>query len=89
MTSRRARVSTTTGVRPDVHVTLVECKSYSCEGGRARAAALGLTNVTVFCGTVDNFAAGGSHFDCAVGLHLCGLLTDSVLALAVMRSPLG
>ena len=71
--------------RPDVSVTLVEVKSYSCDGARARVAALQMANCDVFCGTVDEFAASGAPIDCAVGLHLCGLLTDSVLELAIDR----
>ena len=71
--------------RPDCHVTLVEVKEYSCDGARARVAGLGLSNCDVFCGTVDAFAESGARIDCLVGLHLCGLLTDSVLDLAVAR----
>lgn len=71
--------------RADVFVTLVEIKEYSCEGARQRVAALNMSNCTVFCGTVDDFAASGARLECAVGLHLCGLLTDSVLELAAAR----
>ena len=60
---------------PRVQVTLVEVKSFSCDGARARVSSLGLCNVSVFCGTVDEYGATGEHFDCAVGLHLCGLLS--------------
>ena len=72
-------------LRPDVDVTLLEVKEYSCDGARARVDALGLRNCAVFCGTVDAFATSGARLDCAVGLHLCGLLTDSVLELALAR----
>ena len=38
-------------------------------------AELALSNCTVFCGSVDEYAASGEVFDCACGLHLCGLLS--------------
>ena len=72
--------------RPDVTVTLVEVKQYSCDGARTRMESLRLRNCSVFCGTVDEFAASGAALSCAVGLHLCGLLTDSVLELAIARA---
>ena len=71
--------------RPDVHVTLVEIKDGACERARRRLAELDIRNCAVFCGSVDDFAATGALIDCVLGLHLCGLLTDSVLELAVAR----
>ena len=70
-------------VRPDCVVTLVELKAHSCAVARERAASL--PNVSIFEGSVDDFAATDEPFDCALGLHLCGLLTDSVAALVVRR----
>ena len=61
-------------IRPDCSVTLVEIKEWTCNFAQNRANALALTNCKVFCGSVDDFAASGSDFDCAVGLHCCGLL---------------
>ena len=72
-------------LRPEVHVILVEIKEFACNGARARIATLGASNVSVYCGSIDDFAQSGTLFDCAVGLHLCGLLTDSVLDLASAR----
>jgi len=72
-------------VRRDCSVTLVEIKEWTCAFARERVSALGLTNCTVFCGSVDGFAASGATFDLAVGLHCCGLLTDSVLELALSQ----
>jgi hypothetical protein len=72
--------------RRDIRVTLVEIKECSCEGARARAAALALTNVRVFCGSVDAFVASTDEpLDCVVGLHCCGLLSDAVLEVAAAR----
>ena len=72
-------------MRPDCSVTLCEIKEFTCAFARERVAALGLTNCNVFCGSVDGFAASGQPFQCAVGLHCCGLLTDSVLELSASR----
>ena len=72
-------------VRRDCSVTLVEIKEWTCSFARERVAALGLTNCTVFCGSVDEFAASSASFDLAVGLHCCGLLTDSALELALSQ----
>ena len=72
-------------LRPDCSVTLVEIKAHACEGARARVATLSLLNCAVYEGSVEAFALREEHFDCAVGLHLCGLLTDSVLELAMAR----
>jgi len=71
--------------RPDCTVTLVEIKEYTCDMARERVARLGLVNCKVFCGSVDQYAATGEEFHVAVGLHCCGLLTDSVLELAAQR----
>ena len=73
-------------LRPDCRVTLVEIKAHSCQSAERRIEGLGLTNVTVFEGSVDRFAQQGGEFDVAVGLHLCGLLTDAVIELATSRS---
>ena len=72
-------------VRPDWRVTLVEVKEYTATGARERAASLALPNVSVFQGTVDEYAATHEPFQLAVGLHLCGLLTDATLELATSR----
>ena len=72
-------------LRPDCHVTLVECKSYSCDAARERIRQTELLNVCVFNGTVNDFVAAGTAFELAVGLHLCGLLTDSVLEVVATR----
>ena len=71
--------------RPDCTVTLVEIKGWTCNFARDRVAALGVTNCKIFCGSVDEYAGTGDDFDVAVGLHCCGLLTDSVLELAAAR----
>jgi len=71
--------------RSDCSVTLVEIKEWTCQFARDRIADLGMTNCKVFCGSVDEFAATGEAFHCAVGLHCCGLLTDCVLELAAAR----
>ena len=71
--------------RRDCSVTLVEIKEWTCAFARERVAALGLTNCTVFCGSVDQYAASGASFNLAVGLHCCGLLTDSALELALSK----
>ena len=75
-------------VRPDWRVTLVEVKEYTAAGARERAASLALPNVSVFQGTVDEFAATHEPFQLAVGLHLCGLLTDAALELATFAQPM-
>ena len=72
-------------LRPQCSVTLVECKQHTCEIARERIAAANLANVSVFEGTVDDFATSDVAFDLAIGLHLCGLLSDAVLELATSR----
>ena len=72
-------------LRPDVNVILVELKRYTCDIALARIEGLGLKNASVFCGSVDEFDSSEQPFDCAIGLHLCGLLTDSTLDLAMAR----
>ncbi|CAE7264527.1 gstcd [Symbiodinium natans] len=71
--------------RPDCQVVLVEAKAYSADVASRRIEGTGIANCRVFHGTVDAFAATGEDFDLAVGLHLCGLLTDAVLGLARRR----
>ena len=63
--------------RPDVRVTLVEIKEYSCEGARTRAEQLSLPNCAVFCGSVDEYAASGDPFDCAIGLRTAVEITST------------
>ena len=75
-------------LRPDSSVVLVEIKQISCESAAARIASAGLTNCSIFHGSVDDFADSHSTFDVAIGLHLCGLLTDSVLELTTRRGAL-
>ncbi|OLQ15351.1 Glutathione S-transferase C-terminal domain-containing protein-like [Symbiodinium microadriaticum] len=71
--------------RSDCQVVLVEAKEYSADVAARRIEGTGISNCRVFHGTVDAFAATGEEFDLAVGLHLCGLLTDAVLGLARRR----
>lgn len=72
-------------LRPDCRVTLVELKQHACDRARERIRSLELIDVRVFQGTVDEFAATRESFDVALGLHLCGLLTDAALELAIER----
>ncbi len=73
-------------LRPNAEVTLVELKEYSCGVARERVEALGLRNVYVFNGSLDEWAAQpGTRLDVVVGLHLCGLLADAALELALRR----
>lgn len=72
-------------LRPQCRVTLVEVKQHTCDIARGRIAAANLSNVCVFEGSVDAFATAGAPFELAIGLHLCGLLSDAVLELATER----
>jgi len=72
-------------LRPDAQVVLVETREGSCLNATERVERLGVPNCRVFHGSVDDYAATEEHFDLAVGLHTCGLLTDAVLACAVRR----
>ncbi|KAL1524434.1 hypothetical protein AB1Y20_019329 [Prymnesium parvum] len=72
-------------LRPDAAVTLVEVKEYSCAAACTRAQRLALRNVRVFHGSLEAFEQSGEPFDVALGLHLCGLLTDATLELAARR----
>ncbi|KAL3918396.1 MAG: hypothetical protein SGPRY_006035, partial [Prymnesium sp.] len=59
-------------LRPDLTVTLVEVKQYSCDAARERIRRIGMNNVRVFQGTVEEFDSSQVAFDVVVGLHLCG-----------------
>eukprot|EP00911_Craspedida_sp_UC1_P002157 UC1_evm5s1656 len=65
-------------------VTLVERKEWSVRQMRERLERLGdvemVSRVTVFHGSVDDFAATNQDFDLAVSMHSCGTLTDEILA---------
>jgi len=72
-------------LRPDAQVVLVEMKEYSTDVAKQRIRDAGITNCKAFCGTLEQYAASGEHFDLAVGLHTCGLLADALLGLAIRR----
>ncbi|EOD13650.1 hypothetical protein EMIHUDRAFT_246751 [Emiliania huxleyi CCMP1516] len=77
-------------LRPDCLFTLVEVKPYTSNIAAGRVASSGLANAAVFTGSIDDideYASSAACFDVAIGLHLCGLLTDAWLALAGAPHP--
>ncbi len=77
---------------PQSHVTVLDANALSLAAGRRRAAAVGLTNVDFACVDLASWAPGAPSSCSAssppshtlfIGLHACGALSDTILALAV------
>lgn len=62
-------------LRPDCHVVLVENKEESLRRGQDRAAALKLTNVSLYQCNMEFYRGA---FQLGVALHACGVATDLV-----------
>ncbi|KAF0304260.1 Glutathione S-transferase C-terminal domain-containing [Amphibalanus amphitrite] len=62
-------------LRPDCHVVLVENKEESLRRGQDRAAALNLTNVSLYQCNMEFYRG---QFQLGVALHACGVATDLV-----------
>ena len=62
-------------LRPDCHVVLVENKEESLRRGQDRAAALKLTNVSLYQCNMEFYRG---EFQLGVALHACGVATDLV-----------
>jgi hypothetical protein len=66
-----------------VQLAAVDAKEQSAATVQTRASLAGLSDVvSVHCGRIEEFER---HFDVALGLHVCGLGTDAVLAAARAR----
>ncbi|KAF0693014.1 Aste57867_15963 [Aphanomyces stellatus] len=61
---------------PNCHFVLLDMKKPSLDIAYERITSSGLTNVSVFCGKVDDYDAA---FDVGIALHACGEATDMVL----------
>ncbi|ETV94786.1 hypothetical protein H310_11741 [Aphanomyces invadans] len=61
---------------PKCQFVLLDMKKPSLDIAHERIKAAGLTNVTVFCGKVDEYT---DTFDVGIALHACGEATDMVL----------
>ncbi|ETV71929.1 hypothetical protein, variant 1 [Aphanomyces astaci] len=61
---------------PKCHFVVLDMKKPSLDIAHERINASGLTNVSVFCGKVDEYM---DSFDVGIALHACGEATDMVL----------
>ncbi|KAG9414484.1 hypothetical protein AC1031_007891 [Aphanomyces cochlioides] len=61
---------------PKCHFVLLDMKKLSLDIAMERITASKLTNVSVFCGKVDDYM---EPFDVGIALHACGEATDMVL----------
>lgn len=70
-------------LRPTSHVTLVELRERGCNIARKRAEEANLTNVTVYFGSIQQYAMENIPFDIGFSLHSCGMLSDWIQEICV------
>lgn len=70
-------------LRPSSHVTIVELRERGCNIAKKRAEEANLNNVTVYCGSIQQYAMEKIPFDLGFSLHSCGMLSDWIQEICV------